>query len=316
MINYTINILNAQYIKILDFPKKENMILLEHTTMKTNATKIQKLLVNYYNRLFSESGLSKYENKAHNISLCGSFLEVWTYNDPQKKQRLKRANFCHDRLCPYCSYKLSREMFPRLKIASDLLKQDGYQLYFLTLTVDNVPGDNLMFQMDKLFADSRRFMRSQGWLDYYKSYELTYNAENDTYHPHLHYLVALKDFNFYPGFKADIAAKWHSFFSGAKAWSFLEVDFQRVVDDGSICELLKYVVKPGSLNNDTLDIIYNVSYGRRHAGDSGLFRTYMQKAKAILSLTQLSEDTYLKQYDYSVEKFFWNDRGQKYVPCN
>lgn len=72
----------------------------------------------------------------------------------------------------------------------------GVQFLFLTLTVENVTGDNLRAALDALtkawfkLMHRRPVMRAvMGW---FRAIEITRNRKADTYHPHIHAIIAVE----------------------------------------------------------------------------------------------------------------------------
>lgn len=109
--------------------------------------------------------------------------------------------YCRERMCPVCQYKRS------LKIKHntlDIVKRieegnaGGYEYIFITLTMRNVYGEELTASVDKLLNGWRDLLRNsrtfkkvaEGTI---RTLEITYNAENNTYHPHIHAILAVPE---------------------------------------------------------------------------------------------------------------------------
>lgn len=117
-------------------------------------------------------------------------------------QRLQASSFCRVRLCPMCQWRRSLKLAGQARMvvaeadrrrAMDTHSGQGWRYLMLTLTVRNVSGDRLAQEIDALHKALKRLtLRKQwpaaGWL---WATEITYNAKSDTYHPHMHLLLAV-----------------------------------------------------------------------------------------------------------------------------
>lgn len=138
-----------------------------------------------------------YETKSQRTRNCGSFLSFAREVRPgleMSKARLYWANFCKDRLCPMCSWRRSVKLFQNLARIIDVTGTDYTYLLF-TLTVPNVPGDELRLAIDELLNGFKLFMKykeiSRICLGWSRTLEVTRNRVKNTYHPHIHVLAAV-----------------------------------------------------------------------------------------------------------------------------
>lgn len=259
--------------------------------------------------------------KAVKARTCGTYLEMRLY--PNDKAELHNANFCKARLCPYCNWRLSLKRFANLSAVTDLSKSDKYQLLFLTLTAKNVSGDNLKSEIKKYFNAWRNltqyspeFKKSvHGW---FRALEVTYNKDDDNYHPHLHIVLAVKSTYFKPNYYIN-QKKW------AEIWAhYLDVDYSPMVH---ICktftkknnsspekEASKYTVKDTDylidndlklsakvvqILDDSLRRVRLIAYG-------GILKKYYAEMK--LNEENLTDDlsTITEDLAYIIEKYRWN----------
>jgi hypothetical protein len=159
--------------------------------------------------------------------------------------------------------KLIRQYLPTLK------KWEHKQ--FVTLSIQNVGAEELASSIKELKAgfdairkkfdnDYRRKKRKNPLVGIRKI-EVTYNATERTYHPHLHLII--RD----PEVAHELRVQWLYHFSGRSSW-----DAQRVqpADDKSVLELFKYFTKLISSHSkdrvilvDTLDVIFRAVAGQR-----------------------------------------------------
>ncbi len=137
-----------------------------------------------------------YETKSQRVRQCGSFLSFAREVRPgleMSKPRLYWANFCKDRLCPMCSWRRSVKLFENLARIIDVTGTN-YTYLLLTLTVPNVPADELRLKIDELLSGFHRFMDykeiSRMCLGWSRTLEVTRNTRRNDYHPHIHVLIA------------------------------------------------------------------------------------------------------------------------------
>lgn len=134
-------------------------------------------------------------------------LWEWDVYQNEKVMDLKHVNRCKDRFCPNCrKIKLSLLTY-KLMPEVQLLLQDGYLPFLMTLTVVNVGNGELNNELDHMQKAYRKFYK---WLSLkngngYKNrlfridgsmrtIEVT-KSKNNTYHPHYHCMVLIhKDF--------------------------------------------------------------------------------------------------------------------------
>lgn len=149
-----------------------------------------------------------YRSKALNVAECGSFLEfrkpvpsVDAFAASSSQQgatsdgwKLHTANFCRDRLCPMCQWRKTLKVYTQVSRIMDYIGLDNNFL-FLTLTVPNCAGRDLSDTINKIqkaWSRFRQFKKFEKAVNgYFKALEITYNSENDTYHPHLHVILSV-----------------------------------------------------------------------------------------------------------------------------
>mgnify|MGYP006295792509 CR=1 FL=1 len=141
-----------------------------------------------------------YDNKAMRIDECGTYLEFSECPNGHEK-RLKYANFCRERLCPMCQWRRSMKLAWQIKTVCHMaLQERKLRFLSLTLTARNVPADYLKDEIGELMYSFRKF-KGRKEVDrvlegYFKALEVTYNSEEETYHPHFHVLLAVKPIYF------------------------------------------------------------------------------------------------------------------------
>lgn len=142
-------------------------------------------------KLYRKAGYPDYSQKA---ATCSTWLQYGVSSDGSRQ--LSAANFCQLRLCPLCIARRAKRAAYKLSQVLDLTEsRHGVMFLFLTLTVRNVPGDQLGSQLTDLTRAWARLMDHRhvqaavkGW---FRAIEITRNARDNTYHPHLHAILAV-----------------------------------------------------------------------------------------------------------------------------
>lgn len=154
---------------------------------------------------------SRYLEAAQKSYSCGTWLEyiadlpLYTVcGDDMTRRRLLHFNACHGRLCPICTARRANRMAGRLDdiVERVVKKHDDVQFLFLTLTVRNVPGDKLGDAITLLFKAWSKLTRRRAFAravkGFFRALEITYNKAADTYHPHIHAILAVENAYFDP----------------------------------------------------------------------------------------------------------------------
>nr|CAA78083.1 replication protein [Selenomonas ruminantium] len=150
-------------------------------------------------RKIDESVISQTRLQA--LKDCGSWLTFAQQADGTR--RLANANFCRLRLCPLCGWRRSLKLFSQVsKISEAILAEKKARFVFVTLTVENVKGEELratikrmnegfkcLVQDKKGMAASATFRANL--MGYMKAIEVTYNTKRNDFHPHIHCIFEL-----------------------------------------------------------------------------------------------------------------------------
>ena len=144
-----------------------------------------------------------WEAKAFNVQRCASHLEFQKCRiDEKHHAKLVDANFCRDRMCSQCQWRKSMRQFGvAVKVGHELRRRERAegksesQFIFLTLTIPNVPLEKLSDAIDGLFKgwDRLRKRREVGKVinGYHRALEISYNAQTNTFHPHIHAAIVV-----------------------------------------------------------------------------------------------------------------------------
>ena len=133
---------------------------------------------------------------------CASWLYYAQQENGEKK--LAKANFCRLRLCPMCGWRRSLKLFAQVsKITDAILEDKKARFIFVTLTVENVKGEDLRdtihrmnngfkyLVQDKIGISASKVFR-ENLLGYMKAIEVTYNAKRNDFHPHIHCIFEVR----------------------------------------------------------------------------------------------------------------------------
>ena len=199
-------------------------------------------------------------HRAKRIDECGSYLNFLSCPDEHEK-KLVGANFCRNPLCPMCMWRKGRLTAHQVcNVAHTALERHPtLRFLFLTLTVPNVSGNRLSDEITHLVESHRRLFQrkrvKQAIKGTFRAMEVTYNADRDDYHPHLHVLLAVPSsyFSDYYIKRGDWLKLWQE---STRYDDITQVDIRRVKSRtdmegvsmaGAAGEVGKYVTKPKTL---------------------------------------------------------------------
>ena len=148
------------------------------------------LLANSFTRLGKD-------NKAARVMECGTQVQI-AYIQADEEYKVKHANFCRERLCPMCAFHRSKQIFGEVSRVMDGVQKERPDLVpiFLTLTVRNCSAAEMNGTLDIIFKGWNNMMSGTskakrlvaGW---FRALEITYNKQEDTYHPHIHAILLM-----------------------------------------------------------------------------------------------------------------------------
>lgn len=128
-------------------------------------------------------------DKGAKIEQCGQHLYF-------EGGHLVGADFCRQRICPMCQYRNSMRQYARMLQVAERLGAQGYRFLHLVLTVPNCSHADLAKTVQKLYDGYGKLMHEKRIKKAFKgalrALEVSFNAENWTFHPHLHCLIAVR----------------------------------------------------------------------------------------------------------------------------
>lgn len=220
--------------------------------------------------------------------------------DAEGHMKLKKAYFCRVRLCPMCQWRRSLKMHGQVRQCIDYLDKvrlaEGhkpYQYTLLTLTVPNCSGEDLAKTLDLIQVAWKRLQRRAEYIAAIKGnvrcVEITYNRQANTYHPHIHALLAVNP-SYFTGRTYINHDRWLDIWRECTGMpQITQVDIRKTTGDAAaVAEVTKYATKSaeilmpgdGQRNIEVVDTLLSSCHKRRFAGWGGVLR----KAHQALAL--------------------------------
>ena len=268
--------------------------------------------------LDNHSNIVLSEKRIGDINQCADTLIFLEDNEGNRK--LDQSFFCKFRLCPVCNWRRSLKMFAQVSQITNhiMIDKPSVRFIFLTLTIENPIATELTKTIDLLlekvqfiYNKSRQIKELKDFknnlIGGLRALEITYNKNDDTYHPHLHLLLAVEPEYFSRGY---ISQKKFT-----EIWQkILGVDYTPIVDvrkihnatANTIAEVSKYPVKSFELqqlkHDKAMEVIFylmNSSYNRRFISFFGEFK----KIRAMLQLDDIESGDLIKTSEEDILGF-------------
>ena len=311
----------------------KNDILVKCTDKKLKNPKFS----NYIEPLTTKKNIER-------INSCGDFIELLGDFEMENK-KIHTANFCGNRFCPMCSWRVSCKDSLEISILMEHLRtEEDKEFIFLTLTTPNVKSYSLEEEIRKYNKAFEKLMKRKEVKSIVKGYirklEVTYQKEKyitkdlwrkkkeyyekrglsigdlepnyDTYNPHFHVVIALNrsyftDKNYYIS-----RERWLELWqlsTGDK--SITQVDVRKAKSNNlkEVYELAKYSAKDSDylVSRPVFETFYKALKGKQVLVFSGLFKD----AHKMYKLGEL--DVYKKQSDIEyVYKLYYNWHKNEY----
>jgi plasmid rolling circle replication initiator protein Rep len=296
------------------FTPEFQSILSKYEKQKINAYRVAELLGDDYT--FTDWGIDNTDNRYRALIDCGTFLGFSKEIEQGRAvYHLKASNFCRQRLCPMCQFRKSERMFANMLRVVKHLESD-YRFVHMVLTIPNPRYDYELVNAVKILYKAFGILISKGkpkkaFKGVLRCLEISYNYENDTFHPHLHCLVAVKP-SYFNDSKVYISLDtlrelWSEAVKKALSKVTFEADFCRtehllqcslrsckVGDYEGVAEVCKYCVKPLELdktendvqNKRVLLVLWHTLKGARFVQKYGVIK----EAFKILKLSEEDEE--------------------------
>ena len=224
-----------------------------------------------------------------------------------------------NRFCPICLATRSRKQSFMLGVVLETLRENyDYKFLFLTLTVPNVPGHELVNELQKQYESLKRFIQRKEFKNISKGYvrktEITYNHERNDFHPHIHMLIAVEN-DYFQNSKLYVKQdRWLEIWQKCKRDDSITQVHIKKANEESFRELAKYEAKDLEYLNysqEVFDVFYEALYKRKtltYNGcfqehkklfESGYFDDYIEKDDNYYEFTSFhSYENYLKKYKH------------------
>ena len=278
------------------------------------------------------------ENMNLRVVDCGTFLELLGDFEMENK-KLHKSNFCKNRFCPMCSWRLACKDSLEISILMEHLKcEENKEFIFLTLTTPNVKGDSLEEEIRKYNKAFEKLMKRKEVRTVVKGYirklEVTYQKEKyitkelwkrkkdyyekkglsigdlepnyDTCNPHFHVVIAVNKSYFTDKDYYISRERWLELWqlsTGDKSITQVDVRKAKSNNHKEVYELAKYSAKDSDylVSRPVFEIFYKALKGKQVLVFSGLFKD----AHKMYKLGEL--DIYKKQSDIEyVYKLYYN----------
>ncbi|CAI3563351.1 Replication protein [Clostridium neonatale] len=203
-----------------------------------------------------------------------------------ENSKLHQANFCGNRFCPMCSWRVACKDSLEISILMEhLRKEENKEFIFLTLTAPNVKGEFLDAEIKKYNKSFERLMKRKEVKQIVKGYirklEVTYNSDStsnayDTYHPHFHVVIAV-DKSYFTSRNYLKHDRWLNLWREATGdYTITQVDVRKAKanDYKEVYELAKYSAKDTDylINREVFMTFYKALKGKQVLVFSGLFK--------------------------------------------
>lgn len=237
-----------------------------------------------------------YSKKSERINACSPyyvFEKIISKTSGQIMLKTKYANSCRVRYCETCERRNSRKHMEKFRIAADIIAKEykTYTWLFLTLTIRNVPVENLKQELKKLNLAWNRLTKYVKWpaKGFAKSIEIT-RGKDGLAHPHIHALLLAPQSYFTP---KNYLEQWKWVEMWRKA---LKADYDPIVDirrvtpkkgettfNAALLETFKYTAKHEHLTQDLvfLEHIIRETHHTRKYEYGGIIKSKLATIKEM-----------------------------------
>ncbi len=250
---------------------------------------------------------------------CSSWFHHLT-NKEMSVKRLCRTDACGNRFCPICTWKTAKKDAIKISILMEAVKEiEGKEFLFLTLTAPSVSGEELREEIDRFnqavnrlfqrrnvkrvvkgyirklevttdqekFVTEKLYKRKKNYYDWRGVKVGDPNPTYNTYHPHMHVIVAVNKSYFNMPSEFISKAEWLEMWRGCmKDNSITQVDAKKVratetSNSNAVLEIAKYSAKGSDLyhSESVFDTFYLALKRRQLIVYSGMMKDYAKKFK-------------------------------------
>ena len=271
--------------------------------MKSKSRQVEEILQKLEKKQLTKEkleqlGLKHFSEKTlQRIHDCGNFIQSVLTAD-ESTGKVVKANRCMNRFCPICLATRSRKQGFALGVILETLRENyDYKFLFLTLTVPNVPGHELIKELQKQYETLKRFIQRKQFKNISKGYvrktEITYNPNRNDFHPHIHMLIAV-DENYFTRENYVKQETWLEIWKKCKRDDSITQVHIKKANEESFRELAKYEAKDLEYLNygeEVFDVFFKALKGRKTLTFNGCF----QEHKKLFELGEF--DDYIEKDD-------------------
>ena len=292
--------------KPLIYDNSAGIVLVDHVNEKTQKPWSRyKTTMQELSKVLEIIGKDK---RADRIDNCANYLKFQICIQSEKHpKKLVYASFCGDRLCPMCAWLKSIDVQNELyRVCKRLNDADQMQFIIASFTVKNVSAKNLTFQINSLFKNwSNSFLKQKqikkAVKGSFKSFEITYNQKEQTYHPHFHTILCV-DKSYFTSRDYLSRDKFCQIWQKSMDLDYVpQVWISKVKDNTgqndlkhAIIEACKYAVKPDAIlddakkiNIEVVEVLSDALFRRRLYSYSGIMKKVHKEI--LLEVTEEKE---------------------------
>ena len=268
--------------------------------MKSKSRQVEEILQKLEKKQLTKEkleqlGLKHFSEKTlQRIHDCGNFIQSVLTAD-ESTGKVVKANRCMNRFCPICLATRSRKQGFALGVILETLRENyDYKFLFLTLTVPNVPGHELIKELQKQYESLKRFIQRKQFknIGYVRKTEITYNPNRNDFHPHIHMLIAV-DENYFTRENYVKQETWLEIWKKCKRDDSITQVHIKKANEESFRELAKYEAKDLEYLNygEEVFVFFKALKGRKTLTFNGCF----QEHKKLFELGEF--DDYIEKDD-------------------
>lgn len=252
------------------------------------------------------------ENTFRNFKDCGHLIGF------DEQGNIVQANFCKHRFCTVCNKRNSSRKWHYIKeIAEVINKTVNPQWLFLTTTIKNTSAEDLKQSINHLMESINRMFSTKTWkkrvLGFFRSLEITFNAENNTYHPHYHILIAVPH-DYYTNENIYMNAyEWRKLWEKSARLEYnsqVKIEGVQSGDNlsNAIAEVAKYAVKMSAImeqDEKALKPVADAVRGRRLISYGGIIKEQykVEKSKDLTADEIRNRTVYFYNYVPELEQY-------------
>lgn len=273
------------------------------------------------------------ENKSSRTRSC-AFTLAFLKNEETGRKTLKSAMFCQVRLCPMCQWRKSLKVFFQLSKVIDEVERRHKDLVpiFLTLTVRNCSADDLSGVLDNIFKGWYQFTKhrktnrlAKGW---FRALEITYNTDENTFHPHIHVLLLVEK-KYFKSKDYMHTTDWVQLWRTSAGLDYDPVCDVRKVKTSkgkykAIAEIAKYTLKDSEiltsdkqLTDKLVDVLSSALHRRRLFAYGGILKKIAKELNADDpdkgDLVHIDDDAVREDIASLIEHYQWHFGVKNYV---